>query len=157
MPHGTDIPKIGNKFRTAENQQNPADSLTPAAQEPVAAYVMEQKIEPAQEPESKPQKKAKNTKSSSLRAKERDTSKSQRITFYATPEEYTDCIIAKARLRKPVTDIAREATMNLIYNGYICASCSKSFVLLNDENNKKEKPVACPCCGNNKLGRIVVL
>ena len=160
MAHGNDngeitTPKFGGMFRNMGNNQNAADDTHAAVEAVADAVEVPKEMPPAVSSAPKPKKPAKYAKNSALRAKERDADKSKRITFYATQEEYTDCLIAKARLNKPVTDFARDATMGLIYNGYTCAYCGKSFILLNDEDSKKDKPSSCPCCGHDKLGKIV--
>lgn len=140
---------LGSRFKAMTGLQQKTEN--PATAPTVEGSVEKQNKEKAVAPKAK---KSKKNKASSLRAKDKEIDRPCRITFYATDDEYEDVMIAKARLRKPVSDIAREATLSYLHNSYTCAACGTKFILVEDDETEPERAKLCPCCGGDKLARI---
>lgn len=157
MAHGIDngaaTPKLSGKFASiigTAPKQEPEDiqEMSPATDETEAV------IAPAEEkaPAARPVKKAK-TNGKHLRSADKGD-RTERLSFEVSKAEKKQINIGKIELDMSVSHMGRIATLGLVTSSYICAACSKKFIILN-EDGEKDKPAVCPVCQCAKLSRLV--
>lgn len=157
MAHGNEPAKITTpKFFGNRNAPEAEVIAPPVPEEPtIQAEAPQSAILETPAPKAPKKKKAERA-TTPLRPKGKSVDRHCRITFFTTQEESDKIMFAKIRLHKPVSDIARESTLDYLQNTYMCSQCNTSFTIVSESDGTHQTPSCCPCCQNTDLLHIVV-